>query len=686
MSATLSPLAIWNRLAAHAARAVNSVSAQIRVAVANLWRDHYNPLRGLTMRRAVQLLEDETRGAFADLQWTYRAIEGQDATLGALVERRTGAIQQLDWDIKVRDDTPPEKKEVAELQRRALKAAYERLTNLEDAIENLALASFRGFAHLEKIEEGGAVVRLDLVDQWYWVREGLNGEWRLNKSAAPGTTKGETVDLERFVIREVARPINRVALVCFVRKGLSQKDWDAYVEEFGLPAVFVILPSDVPTDKLDEYAEMADKITGNARGTLPGGSNVKTVSAPRNSEPFEKHIRHQDEQLVLRGTGGLLTMLTASGSGTLAGSAHQEAFDILARAEARKISAILREQFDQDVLYRTTPDEPAWAYFELAANEENDPSVIVKDTVALEGAGFQVDAAWVSEKSGYPVTRAPKDPPSGQTGLAGALRGPAAAPEDAGRPDGAGRDIPPSESTIGANLENRESGTSGAPRDWLDEAAEAAFLAALEGGGGDPLEAALLAASRVAIATAGSEDGEPAEGIRNAGTPDGARKGWETRRRNGWTPKQRPKGTGRPERRQEVADVEAVLDAAYASTDSRAWAKHSDIDGSEAEAIRRRTRESGNEAPDLSGWARIVEADKVNKILPKHLADRYPVEEEDFRRLPELLANPERQSWEEEAGKPPRLRTEIRDGRTVVVVEEAYTGRNTLALLSIYRP
>lgn len=62
------------------------------------------------------------------------------------------------------------------------------------------------------------------------------------------------------------------------------------------------------------------------------------------------------------------------------------------------------------------------------------------------------------------------------------------------------------------------------------------------------------------------------------------------------------------------------------------------------------------------------------------------MEEEDFRRLPELLAQPERQRWEEEAGKPPRLRSEIREGRKIIVVEEAYTGQNTLALLSIYRP
>jgi hypothetical protein len=39
-----------------------------------------------------------------------------------------------------------------------------------------------------------------------------------------------------------------------------------------------------------------------------------------------------------------------------------------------------------------------------------------------------------------------------------------------------------------------------------------------------------------------------------------------------------------------------------------------------------------------------------------------------------------------EDGKPPRLRSEIREGRKVIVVEEAYTGKQQLTTLSIYRP
>lgn len=309
-------------------RAAGYASMKIHVALANLWRDNYNPLRGLTIARAVAMLEAGERGAYAELQWAYRFIEMQDATLGALIERRTAAIQQLSWNIKTREDVPEGKRAVAERQAAALKAAYERIGNLTAALEFLELGAFRGFAHLEKIQDAaGNVVRLEPVEQWFWVRDGMYGAWQLNPTSKFGTTGGEDVDPGRFIIREVARPVNRVALIAFIRKNLSQKDWDAYIETYGVPAVFIIMPENLPTGREDEFLEKADAVASDARGVLPGGSDVKTVTANgAGVSPFRAHLDYQDQQIVMRGTGGLLTMLAQSGSGTLAGRGAKRYF------------------------------------------------------------------------------------------------------------------------------------------------------------------------------------------------------------------------------------------------------------------------------------------------------------------------------------------------------------------------
>jgi hypothetical protein len=43
---------------------------------------------------------------------------------------------------------------------------------------------FRGFSHLEKhFTESGLISRLEPVEQWFWVREGLFGEWEYNDNA-----------------------------------------------------------------------------------------------------------------------------------------------------------------------------------------------------------------------------------------------------------------------------------------------------------------------------------------------------------------------------------------------------------------------------------------------------------------------------------------------------------------------
>jgi hypothetical protein len=71
-------------------------------------------------------------------------------------------------------------------------------------------------------------------------------------------------------------------------------------------------------------------------------------------------------QITLLGTGGLLTMLTESGSGTLAGSAHQEAFNQVAKADAVMVSEALQRDFDAPLLEAAFPGWPAEAAFELS--------------------------------------------------------------------------------------------------------------------------------------------------------------------------------------------------------------------------------------------------------------------------------------------------------------------------------
>lgn len=384
-------------------------SLERKIAQANRWRESYNPLRGLTLRRAVSLLEAYYRGEMADLQWTYFFIEQTDPDLFALAERRSSAICSLDWDIKL----IPERKrgaswdeKLANEQAAALREAYDRVDNFYDAVEHCAMATFRGFAHLEKHRaDDGGIKHLEPLDQWNVVRDGLRGQWKYNPDAKPTTFAGisddNLIDPTNWIIREPKRHVNRIGLIKFIRQNLSQKDWDAFIEIYGIPGVIIIGPPNIPQDKEASYESAAKSTAEGGSGYLPYGSSVHSNDGPRGVNPFRDHLKFLQEQLILVGTGGLLTMLTQSGSGTLAGSAHQETFDLIARAEAKKISERFQRDLDSEVLLRHFPDQPVLAYFDLAGGDQVDPSEVIDQVQKLSIAGYRVDPAVVSEKAGY---------------------------------------------------------------------------------------------------------------------------------------------------------------------------------------------------------------------------------------------------------------------------------------------
>ena len=364
------------------------------------WRDQYNPLRGLSLPKLVSLLEAGERGAYADLQWFYHYMERSDAMIHAVIQRRRAALLACDWDIRVNAD-PWIDKGLAKEQSAFLREAYDRIDNFRDAVSFMFSGFFRGYAHLEKhIGPSGMVTRLEPVEQWFWVRDGLFGAWEYNQDAKSGVGRGESVDFQNFLIFESV-PLNRMLAVLYLRKNLSQKDWDSFLEVYGIPSIFLVGPPNTPETKEAEYHAIAQEIMSNGRGYLPHGSDVKFVNGGGNKPPFLEHIDYIDRQITLAATGGLLTMLAESGSGTLAGNAHSDTFLQIARSDAALLSGLFQEQFDTPLLREYFPDQPILTYFEFAPPAADEVSRVVKDAVELAKAGVRIDLRELEEKTGY---------------------------------------------------------------------------------------------------------------------------------------------------------------------------------------------------------------------------------------------------------------------------------------------
>jgi phage gp29-like protein len=333
----------------------------------NQWREYLNPLRGLTLERIVQHIEQGERGAFADLQWFYQAMEKSDALIATVLMRRRAALLSCGWDVKTEE--VPGDPVLAKEQADFLREQYEAIENLREAVAFLSSASFRGFAHVEKhTGDGGAgVTRLESVEQWFWCREGMFGEWTYNRNARSGVERGEEIEPRNFVIVEAPMALDRILSVQYFRRNLCMRDWDGFLEVYGIPSFFIVGPPGVTTEKELEYLQIAQSIIKDGRGYLPNGTKIEYVTGGGSGRPpFRDHLDYLDKQITLLGTGGLLTMLAESGSGTLAGSAHQEAFNQVAKADAVMVSEAFQRDFDAPLLKDAFPDWPVEAGFELS--------------------------------------------------------------------------------------------------------------------------------------------------------------------------------------------------------------------------------------------------------------------------------------------------------------------------------
>lgn len=400
-------------------------SAAELVRQSNRWRDNYNPIRGLVISRAIYILEAADRGDFPELQLVMRKIERRFPALKGLKARRLAALEKLDWEIKAIDPLPNGVTQAdAEAQQAFLRGRYELIENLTEAIGFLGTTEFRGYSILQKhrFNDGGqfdgAVRELHWLPQDQFSRNGQFGDFFYNQNSTfgagidscqtllgePNRIGSEDLPREDFIIREAESPLYEIALIAFVNWSMGRKDWAAFTEIFGLPNGVAIMPANIPPGLEDEYRTAAERVADGISGALPNGSDIKFPTAGvRGKAPFKDFCDAQDSDVVLAGTGGRLAMLTADKGGLGNGPAleHASAFDEIAQAEARKISSVLRNDFDRPELAQEFPGQPALAYFELRAKDQLDIAQIVANAATLATAGYAVNAKWLERVTGY---------------------------------------------------------------------------------------------------------------------------------------------------------------------------------------------------------------------------------------------------------------------------------------------
>lgn len=370
------------------------------------WLERFNPLRGATLGTLSTYFDEADEGRYAHVMWMARKMIRRDPTIRACMRRIYAQLMKLKWRVKIMEELPTGLSEAqAKAQADHLKQRYEQIENLKQAAAASAMADFYGFAHLEKhYDERGETFRLQPVPQWHWIRQGLYGAWKFNPTAKPWCNDAQPINPADYIIREIDDPWIEIALIHGLRLNQNDRDWDGFAARYGIPSTFFIAPPGADETKLDEFETIANDLAADGAGVLPNGSDVKTHEAAQKGEVFESKTKRHESAIVLAATGGLLTMLAESGSGTLAGGAHSDTWRDLVAGIASEVSEAFQEQMDKVWLAEKFPGQKLAAYFELEFPEESTDTAALATTVkTLNEAGYKVKRAWLEEESGMPL-------------------------------------------------------------------------------------------------------------------------------------------------------------------------------------------------------------------------------------------------------------------------------------------
>jgi len=375
---------------------------------ASTWLVRFNPLHGLNEIEAQDIRDQSRDGNFARIQWLYHNVELYDPTLLTCVERRAAALVGLDWRVVARPEAPDEA--LADEQARAVSEALGKIDNLPDAIEHLGLAFFRGFAHIAPVwDEDGLCRHIDLPDNWNFARDPATGIWYWNPRAeygVPGVSAnlvpipdGELVTVER------PRPVDWPVTLIFLRGTLGEMAWGQFLERFGIPPAVLTQPEGLTEEQVTRFRQAAQAFTEGLAGTVPHGTEVHFATEARGQNPFSEFVRHQSELIVLLSTGGTLTSLAQSGTGTLAGNAQMDVWREIVARDGTIIGNALDRGVAQKVCAALFPGKPCYIRFELGREAALTPADALDLAVKAKAAGYLLDRDELADAVGFALER-----------------------------------------------------------------------------------------------------------------------------------------------------------------------------------------------------------------------------------------------------------------------------------------
>ena len=374
----------------------------------------FNPLRGLNAKDVENILDFSETGCISRLELIFRMLEKSSIDVSTILTRRQAALIGCDWEIRKRENATQNAAmdKLADEQVAMLNEQFGRAEDdgsLIEAIKCLGTAIFRGIAVVEPRFNDQGLAGFETFDAWNFAVDPVTKDVYWNPKAIDTTnfqSSFKKVTGTRCIVSLEETPVDGLALPIYIREYFGEEQWARLVARRGLPACYIIAPP-LAGDKVTQFTNAARKVADGGSGALPNGSQVITEKMDAaNSQSFDLFLAHQQKQIILAGTGGILGSLAeATGLGSGVADSHENTWREIVKMDAMKISNLINRKVANLLLDAFFPGQPKLAYFNISTSLPKSASEVLDCAVKADQAGFEIDEVQLSEMTGFKLKK-----------------------------------------------------------------------------------------------------------------------------------------------------------------------------------------------------------------------------------------------------------------------------------------
>jgi phage gp29-like protein len=330
----------------------------------------------------------------------------RDDRLQGVLETRRLAVTGIDRDILPRYSEDARAEKSAEVVKEMVKTL-----DFDDLLSGLLDGVPKGLAAYELIWEGSTIVAVQEVPQRMMKWE--DGILMIDVGTSGAKADYQPIETNKFVVfsprtkpgAKDRRGILRSLSMLWVAKHYAMKDWAAFVEVFGMPLRLGVYPEGMLEDDKAELYEALQDLGSDAAAIIPENMRIefpKVMSTTGgNLTPMKEIVDYVDTCYAIRLLGQNLTTESQSGSGTLAGGAHENVRKDYLRQDAKSVGAVIEEDLFRPIVgFNLGWDYPVprmWFDVEDAQDDEARAKVYVE----MGKTGMEFSKAQIREEFNF---------------------------------------------------------------------------------------------------------------------------------------------------------------------------------------------------------------------------------------------------------------------------------------------